>query len=200
MHACKFFADFVHACTVDLGAFTRLNASLPAETHPGGCADTMHGCTYPAGVSTTTSWATWLRARLAEHDWDQSDLIRASHGRLDAGLVSRWLSGDNVPQLPNIRVVCRALGVPAVEGMIAAGRLEPGDVGITLIRQRPRPADLSARELGEEVTRRLSVAESVESPSHSVQKSFPQNVEALGQEGEAWAARRRKPDKTEKPL
>jgi hypothetical protein len=157
----------------------------------------MHVCTYPAGVPTTTSWATWLRARLAEHDWEQADLIRASHGRLDAGLVSRWLAGDNVPQLPNIRVVCRALGVTAVEGMIAAGRLEPGDVGVTLIRQRPRAGDLSARELGEEVVRRLSVAESVESVSHSARPIYPETADELGREGEAWAARRGKPGKPE---
>jgi hypothetical protein len=161
----------------------------------------MHACTYPAGVPTTTSWATWLRARLAEHDWEQHDLIRASSPKLDAGLVSRWLSGDAVPHLPNIRVVCRALGVPAVEGMIAAGRLEPNDVGVTLIRQKPRASDLSARELGEEVTRRLAVAESVEGSRPPGEDGYPKSAEhtqrPLGREGESWAARRRKPVKSD---
>lgn len=155
----------------------------------------LRGCSYALRVPTTTSWATWLRARLAEHDWDQADLIRAAQNRLDAGLVSRWLSGDNTPQLPNIRIVCRALGVPAVEGMIAARRLEPGDVGVTLIRQRPRLSDSSARELAEEVTRRLRIAESVES-----EQDKSRTVSSiLGQEGEGWAARRARRDEPDTP-
>lgn len=141
---------------------------------------------------TTTTWATWLSAALAERDWTMADLIRRSMNRLDAGLVSRWLSSDAVPQLPNIRLVCRALGVPAVEGMIAAGRLEPDDIGVTLIRQRTRALDLSARELGEEVVRRLYVAEDTERASEPPSTM----VSDMGIEGESWAARRRKTDET----
>lgn len=151
------------------------------------------------GVTSTTTWSRFLSAALAERDWTGADLIRKSRDRLDAGLVSRWLSGEATPQIPNIRTVCRALGVPAIEGMIAAGRLEPDDVGVTFIRQRTRAGDLSARELGEEVTRRLHVAESITN-TDSDQSSAPSPfVTDMGQEGKNWAARRRKGNETDRP-
>lgn len=154
-------------------------------------------------VTTTTPWSQWLAAALAERDWTPADLIRAvrdkAFKRLDDGLLSRWLSGDAIPQMDNIRIVCRALGVPAVEGMIAAGRLEPDDVGVTFIRQRTRAVDMSARELSEEVTRLIYEAKGAEAVNPTdghaspVANPFVTNV---GQEGESWAARRRKTDET----
>lgn len=122
---------------------------------------------YGAAMAPPSSWSNWLGAQLAERDWTQADLVRASNPKLDDSAVSRWRSGQLVPQLANIRIVCRALGVPAVEGMIAAGRLEPEDLGITFIQQRACAADLTARELAEEITRRLTLIESAEQQDQS---------------------------------
>lgn len=143
-------------------------------------------------MTTSTTWSRWLSAALAERDWTQADLISHSSPHLDTGLVSRWLSGDNVPHLPNIRIACRALGVPAIEGMIAAGRLEEGDVGVTLIRQRTKASDLSAREFSEEAARRFYLAESITQPDGKPSPAVNPFATDEGEEGKSWAARRRK--------
>jgi hypothetical protein len=47
--------------------------------------------------------------------------------------MTRWLDSSRIPDLESIRKVCAVLGVPAVAGMIAAGRLKPDDVGATVV-------------------------------------------------------------------
>lgn len=104
---------------------------------------------------TTGTWATWLRDQLAERDWTQAELVRRSESRVSSPQLSRWLRSEQVPSWGSVRDVCGALGVPAVQGMIAAGLLTPSDVGVTVVN-RPRDLrELPHRELLDEIARRL---------------------------------------------
>ena len=136
-----------------------------------------------------SDWARWLQAQLDERGWIQAELVRRSAGAISRARVSRWLGGAN-PDLDAIRATCAALGVPAVEGMIAAGHLLPDDVGATVI-QRPDPAGLTKRELLAELDRRLpddaEVADAGVTPLRPVLR--PDTI------GEQWAARRFPPRK-----
>lgn len=107
-------------------------------------------------MSHVSRWPEWLRAQLEERGWNQTDLKNRSG--VNDSQISRWLAGKNHPGLAKIRAVCQALGVPPVEGMIAAGHLLPEDVVGTAVVIRPRttgPGDLSDSELLAELARRL---------------------------------------------
>lgn len=116
----------------------------------------LRGRTYTPCVATQTdtAWARWLRTRLDERGWTQTALTQATGEIFDSSRVSRWLREGQTPDMRSVRAVCSAFGVPAVEGMIAAGYLLPEDVGAK-ITQRLDPGELSNRELLAEVERRL---------------------------------------------
>lgn len=125
----------------------------------------------------TTGWARFLRDALDERDWSAAELARHIDGRLGTGEISKWLNGKVTPGLASIRAVCRALDVPAVQGMIAAGHLTPDDVGVTVIN-RPRsiePEDLSNDELIGVLARRLKATADEQGESEKSEESdqFP---------------------------
>lgn len=94
----------------------------------------------------TSGWAQWLQSRLDERGMKPAALIRASGGKVTSPRLANWLSGKEVPRMSSIRAVCAALGVPAVEGAIAAGHLVPEDVGAVVV-DRPPLRSLTKREL-----------------------------------------------------
>lgn len=111
--------------------------------------------------------------------------------------MSKWLRGEELPRIDAIRTVCAALGIPAVEGMVAAGHLEPDDVG-AVIAERIDVTGLTSRELLEELARRLGEVEraadedvSVEDPTPLRRRVVPV-VRPEGVEGRDWAALRHK--------
>ncbi|MHA6626925.1 helix-turn-helix domain-containing protein [Pseudonocardia sichuanensis] len=106
-----------------------------------------------------SGWTDWLHDALEERHWDQAELSKRSG--VDDALISKWLSGKVRPGLASIRSVCAALGVRPVEGMIAAGHLEPSDVGATVINQQrttPRVSELHHDVLLADLARRLDEA------------------------------------------
>jgi len=100
------------------------------------------------------SWARWLQAQLDERGWKRSDLIQRSPD-VTKDRLSKWLRGEEVPRIGAVRAVCRALRVKAVEGLVAAGHLEPDDVG-AVIAERITVTGLTDRELLEEIARRMA--------------------------------------------
>lgn len=156
-------------------------------------------------VTTTTTWARWLRDALAEREWSQADLVRRSNGDFADSEVSRWLSGKVNPKIPNIRKVCALLGVAPVEGIIAAGHLEPDDVGATVISRPRQTHELPELELIEELRRRAlerggQPSDEGDRPDHEDFHVVTPSTGSVttgrfqaptyGQEGEDYAARR----------
>ena len=145
--------------------------------------------------SPDVSWARWLQAQLDERGWRRSDLIERSPD-VTKDRLSKWLRSEEVPRIAAIRSVCRTLGIPAVEGLVAAGHLEPADVGAA-ITQRIGVTGLTDWELLEEIARRLAEGRqpdtgtdvvTVEDPTPLRRRVVPV-VEPEGVEGVDWAAR-----------
>jgi transcriptional regulator with XRE-family HTH domain len=103
-------------------------------------------------TNTPPGFAAWLQRQLDVRRWPRSELVRRSGIGKDR--LSKWLRAEEVPRLDAIRAVCAALGVPAVEGMVAAGHLRPDDVGAVVV-QPPGPWRPSKRELLLEIARRI---------------------------------------------
>lgn len=101
--------------------------------------------------------------------------------------MSRWLTRGAAPDLESVRAVCRALGVPAVAGMLAAGLLAPEDVDVTVVERHRGAHDLSNRELLAELGRRLAP----DDEQVPVEPPMVSRIAPRGVEGEDWAARRR---------
>lgn len=99
-------------------------------------------------------WAGWLQRALDQRDWKPSELTKRSGGAISSSQLTRWLAGDYLPKLDAIRAVCAVLGVPPVEGMIAAGHLVPEDVGATITGSW-QIHEVSNPELLGELARRL---------------------------------------------
>jgi transcriptional regulator with XRE-family HTH domain len=143
--------------------------------------------TEPSGV---TDWARWLQAQLDELGWRRSDLTNRAPG-VNKDRLSKWLRSEEVPRLEAIRRVCAALGVPAVQGMVAAGHLRPEDVGATVL-QLPDVWRPSKRELLEEIARRIPDDASVDDPPLTAELDDHRRSRPLhprGVEGVDWAAK-----------
>lgn len=119
----------------------------------------------------STSFSTWLEGRLKEKGWSERELSRQA--AVAQSQVSRWGEGAT-PKKESIRAVCAALGVPAVEGFIAAGYLVPEDVGATIETTVVQLQDVTDRELVEEVARRFEAyAQGAEGPTDSAEDPPP---------------------------
>jgi hypothetical protein len=109
-------------------------------------------------VADTAGWRTWLRGKLDERRWRPADLIRAAAAkgeRLESSQVTRWLRTGQAPSFDSVRAVCAALGVPVVEGLVAAGRISPAEVGASVTVQSRPIEDVGHRALLDELARRL---------------------------------------------
>jgi transcriptional regulator with XRE-family HTH domain len=101
-------------------------------------------------------WRTWLRGQLDQRRWRPADLVRAGKGSLESSQVTRWLRSDQAPSFESVRAVCAALGVPVVEGLLAAGLVSPAEVGATVVVESRPIEDLGDRTLVDELARRLA--------------------------------------------
>ena len=88
-----------------------------------------------------TRWVDYLEAALSKARMRPSELARKA-GVSDS-VLSRWRRGESVPDVPNLRRLSRALEVPLLELMVAAGHIEPAEA-----RMRDRPATPSAAPVG----------------------------------------------------
>jgi hypothetical protein len=166
-----------------------------------------------ASVADGDGWSRWLDSHLRRLKWDNVDLVRAADGAFGTDAVSRWRTGKMTPKVPAIREVCRALGLPAVEGMIAAGLITADDVGATLVTPPPaRASALTSDELLAEIGRRLSRADTAlkrdarhidEGPEADIQITPPTPLRPVPartqsdseQLGEDYAARTKRGDR-----
>lgn len=138
-----------------------------------------------------SGWGNWLRERLAERGWAAADLIRRSGGEIDSSQTTRWLKDGSTPKIESVRAVCAALELPTVQGLLAAGLLEPEDVGVTVV-ERPQQLDkIHHRALLGELARRLDEVLGEAEPSGE-QPESPARIYGFVA-GEQAAARRRPP-------
>ena len=149
-----------------------------------------------------TGWARWLRDQLRERDWQPIEVTRRSDGKVASSQMTRWLDSSRTPDIESIRKVCAILGVPAVAGMIAAGRLRPEDVGATIV-QRTNLRGLSKTELlayyralGEELAARIPDDAEVELPTGATpfRRVNPLRIDPDDVDGQTWAALDRRKD------
>lgn len=141
-----------------------------------------------------SGWARWLQEQLDERGWQDIEVAKRSGGTIVSSQMTRWLNTERRPDMRSIRKVCAVLGVRPVEGMIAAGYLDPDDIGATI--RQVDPDALTDRELIDELARRLDAVSgerptSIDGQPTSPSGSRPYVVRPVGQEGQDWAARRR---------
>lgn len=63
----------------------------------------------------------WLAQRLAAKRWKPAELARQL--KMPQQTVSQWLDGENLPEFNSCVKLAKALGLPWVDVLIAAGRL-----------------------------------------------------------------------------
>lgn len=73
------------------------------------------------------SWQAFIRHHMQITGLKMSPLARAIG--VNRSLVYRWLDGEGAqPEVKSVRAVCRALGVDAREGLIAAGHFDADEL------------------------------------------------------------------------
>jgi hypothetical protein len=68
------------------------------------------------------------------------------------------LRSDQAPSFESVRAVCAALGVPVVDGLVAAGLVSPSEVGARVVVQTQSVESLNDHVLLGELARRLARA------------------------------------------
>jgi hypothetical protein len=137
-----------------------------------------------------SGWARWLQQQLDARGWQDIEVARRSGGKIASSQMTRWLNTTRRPDMDSIRKVCAVLDVRPVEGMVAAGYLDPEDIGATILRVDA--AGLSNRELVDEIGRRLSVTSGehpTESPTDLDDRRRSRPLRPRGVEGVDWAAK-----------
>lgn len=103
-----------------------------------------------------TRWWTYIQGVLDSRGWSGADFQRATG--VDRSRLNAWRSGE-LPKAPMARRVAASLEEPVLTVFVAAGILEPGDVGA---RPAPSPTPIDVRDvpsvtLVREVARRMGV-------------------------------------------
>jgi hypothetical protein len=96
--------------------------------------------------SDESSWARWLQEQLDLRGWQDVDVSKRSGGSIASSQMTRWLNKGRRPDRESVRKVCAVLDVPRVRGMIAAGYIDPADIGVTVVEET-NLANLERREL-----------------------------------------------------
>ena len=65
----------------------------------------------------------WLDAMLRSRRWTQADLAKALG--VDGSMVSKWVRGARVPDVPHCEAVARAFGLAPWEVLGMTGRVRP---------------------------------------------------------------------------
>lgn len=78
----------------------------------------------------------------------------ASLAGIDQTGVSRWLNGQSVPRVESVITFARSLGRSPIEGLVAAGYLNPDEAGIAPDLQIS-VRELPTEELLAEIRRRV---------------------------------------------
>lgn len=146
-------------------------------------------------VTPESAWARWLTDQLAERGWRQVDLVRhAPDSALSTPQVSRWMRRGETPTVDSVRATCAALRIPAVDGLLAAGVLQPEDLGTEVVERPARGAHaLRHGELLEEIARRLERVPDVPGAADTAVVHTLERTSPTPTEGSQWAARRRQP-------
>ncbi len=99
----------------------------------------------------TETWPEYLR-RISGGQTQGQIAEKIGIGRLS---VCTWLHGKTRPKAETVILVTRVFGRSPIEGLLAAGYLEPDEAGQPL-DVRSSLADLPAAEIADEVRRRLT--------------------------------------------
>lgn len=106
----------------------------------------------------TIDFPSWLDTKLAERDWEVSDLAR--HAGISASIIHRWRKTYR-PNVVNCRAVAQAFGLPVLEVLIVAGIITP-DEARTDVALPPSITTVPTAELTRELHRRAEQAETAE--------------------------------------
>lgn len=109
-------------------------------------------------ATTQPDWASYLAAAMDAAGFERNTQL-ADAADIKQPVISRWLSGDSLPDMTNLRKLSGPLGIPILELAVAAGHLTPAEAGVKITPRPPRvERDLSLfsnEELVQEVQRRL---------------------------------------------
>lgn len=106
-----------------------------------------------------TTWTEFVQRGIDRKGWRASDL--ADTAGMSRSTVSRWLTGGATSvSVPKVAATCEALGLSLLAGLVAAGHIPEGEVGLRNVA--PDVGLLSRRELVTEVNARLKRAERAE--------------------------------------
>lgn len=141
----------------------------------------MHGLCVRLSTVTTTTWATYMSALSSS----QSEIaIKVGTAQ---STVSRWLSGDVVPDARQVITVARAYSMSPVVALVAAGYLTADE--ITNSGAQPRALSLhefTDHELVREMLRRVEDGQShpeldapLDETHPAVREQFADNVTAI---------------------
>lgn len=100
------------------------------------------------------SWPEYLR-RIARGQTQAQIAARIGIGRLS---VCNWMHGKTKPKAETAIAVARSYQRSPIEALLAAGFLEPAEVGIA-IESRASLHDFPLAQLADEVARRVSLVE-----------------------------------------
>lgn len=109
-------------------------------------------------ATTQHQWASYLEGAMEAAGYRSNTRLAADAG-IKQPVISRWLSGDVLPDMTNLRKLAGPLGVPMLELAVAAGHLTPAEAGVKLAPRAPvverDPTVFSNEELLAEVNRRM---------------------------------------------
>lgn len=117
---------------------------------------------------TQETWAEWLRNRLDERAWKQSDLVRESKSHIKADRVSKWLNGRERPSYKLAIITANTLGIPHDVALSAAGYADQlpdakreASTPLRIFVEKPL-SDFDELELLDELRRRATLRERAE--------------------------------------
>lgn len=80
----------------------------------------------------------------AANDMSQADLGRATG--ISSGTISKWLSGDVQPDIPQLRRVAATLRIPVLTLAVAAGHFTPKEAQLKDMPALPQPVEVDPVE------------------------------------------------------
>lgn len=113
--------------------------------HAGATIVGMRAGTLDRMTSPPAGWPDYLTAALSRARLNRVELSRVTG--IDSSLVSRWLAGRAQPGIPHLRRLSRALGVPLLTLLVAAGHLEPHEAGLRGAPEPPEPEDIDVEKI-----------------------------------------------------
>lgn len=115
-------------------------------------------------TSEAVDFPSWLDAKLAERDWEVSDLAR--HAGISASIIHRWRKTYR-PNVVNCRAIATAFELPVLKVMTIAGIITADEAGAD-VALPPSINTVPTVELTRELHRRVEQGQQAERERWSV--------------------------------